>query len=103
VSNERILENLALLAREHPNVTVRIPLIPGVNDDEANIDESCKFLAANHLSHVDLLPFHEIAVEKYKRLNAEYTMAGTKPPSADRVLQIADRFAKNGFAVRIGG
>ncbi len=103
VSNERILENLALLAQEHPNVTVRIPIIPGINDDEANIDESCKFLAANHLSRVDLLPFHETAVEKYKRLNAEYLLAGTKPPSADHVLQIADRFTKQGFAVRIGG
>ena len=103
VSNEIILRNLASLAREHPRVTVRIPVIPGVNDNDANIEESCGFLEHLRLSRIDLLPYHEIAIEKYKRLNAEYGMAGTKPPSNERIQTIAKRFSDQGFVVRIGG
>jgi pyruvate formate lyase activating enzyme len=103
VSNEKIFANLALLAREHRNVTVRIPLIPEVNDDDANLDESCRFLEALHLNRLDLLPYHEIGIGKYERLGTAYPMAGTKPPSPKHVQQIAERFSKRGFVVRIGG
>jgi pyruvate formate lyase activating enzyme len=103
VSNETILHNLSLLAREHPNVTIRIPVIPGVNDDDSNIEESCRFLKELRLSRIDLLPYHEIAIEKYKRLTAEYTMTGTNPPSAEHMHEIAECFSKRGFVVRIGG
>jgi pyruvate formate lyase activating enzyme len=103
VSNETILNNLVALAREHPNVTVRTPVIPGVNDDESNIEQSCRFLEGLRLSRVDLLPYHEIAVEKYKRLNVEYAMAGTRSPSAEHMKEVAERFIKRGFVVRIGG
>jgi pyruvate formate lyase activating enzyme len=103
VSNEKILANLALLARTHQNVTVRIPVIPGVNDDDANLEESCRFMEELHLNRLDLLPYHEIGIGKYKRLSAEYPMAGTKPPSPERMQQIVDKFSKRGFVVRIGG
>lgn len=103
VSNEPILRNLSILAEEHPKVTVRIPVIPGVNDNEANLDESCRYLEGLRLFRLDLLPYHEIGISKYKRLNANYAMAGTKPPSADHVQQIADKFSQRGFVVRIGG
>ena len=46
VSNELILQNLKLLSeRGHP-VYVRIPLIPGVNDDEPSLCESAELLAS---------------------------------------------------------
>jgi pyruvate formate lyase activating enzyme len=103
VSNEIILRNLALLSKEHPNVRVRIPVIPGINDDEENLDQSCCFLQDLGLRHLDLLPYHEIGVEKYKRLKTSYKMDGIKPPTADRMQKLAARCSARGFEVHIGG
>src|ERR1022692_4220049 len=38
VSNRVILDNFARLASRHPAVRVRVPLVPGINDDAANLD-----------------------------------------------------------------
>ncbi|HUM04399.1 MAG TPA: glycyl-radical enzyme activating protein [Terriglobales bacterium] len=103
VSNEIVLHNLALLSREHPNVKVRVPVIPGINDDDVNLEQSCRFLEQLGLRQLDLLPYHEIGVEKYKRLDASYGMAGVKPPTAERMLELAARCSARGFIVRIGG
>ena len=103
VSNEPILQNLSLLAREHPKVTVRIPVIPGVNDDDANLEESFRFLEGLHLREVDLLPYHETGIDKYRRMDSAYRMGSMKPPSADRMEEIAAKYTTRGFAIRIGG
>ena len=103
VGNETILRNLSILASEHRNITIRIPLIPGVNDDEANLEESARYLERLRLFRLDLLPYHETGIAKYKRLNGEYGMSATKPPTAGRVQQIAEKFSQRGFVVRIGG
>jgi pyruvate formate lyase activating enzyme len=61
---------------------VRIPLVPGINDDEKNLAESGKFLASQpRLEGVELLGYHDIAQAKYEALGREYALAGTRPPS----------------------
>ena len=46
VPNDVILENLRRLSAAGARCIVRIPLIPGINDDEKNLVESGKFLAS---------------------------------------------------------
>ncbi|HWR36225.1 MAG TPA: glycyl-radical enzyme activating protein [Clostridia bacterium] len=103
VSNELILSNLAMLAREHASVIVRIPVIPTINDDDGNLEHSMKFLCEAGLHRVDLLAYHDIAINKYNRLGAQYDLAEVKPPTAERMEEIAGRFRDRGFDVRIGG
>lgn len=103
VSNVLILENLALVAREHGNVIVRIPVIPGVNDDDGNIEESLRFLEDLGLRTVNLLPYHQAGVEKYNRLQAAYRLEEMKPSSPERTKELAARLESRGFEVRIGG
>jgi pyruvate formate lyase activating enzyme len=103
VSNEPILENLGILAREHGRVNVRIPIIPAVNDDEQNLDASISFLEKVGLRRVNLLPYHQIGLEKYARLQAPYRLEQVAPPTPDRMQQVAAKFASKGFEVRIGG
>ena len=59
VSNASILANLALLASNHREVVVRVPVIPGVNDDSENLQQSFDILSNLGLRRVDLLPFHQ--------------------------------------------
>ena len=102
-ANDFILANLQALVKKGAATIVRIPLIPGVNDDCENIDSAVEFLSSIGIHRVDLLPYHEIGIEKYKRLGVEYRLRGLKPPTPAQMEQISERFKKGGFAVREGG
>ncbi|CAB1083305.1 Pyruvate formate-lyase activating enzyme (EC [Olavius algarvensis Delta 1 endosymbiont] len=46
VSNERILANLEFLSRREVAIIIRFPVIPGLNSDEKNIDQTGAFVAS---------------------------------------------------------
>jgi pyruvate formate lyase activating enzyme len=104
VSNSLILSNLKRLAEWGKEVIVRIPIIPGVNDDPAGIRDSGSFVASlGNVSEIHLLPYHTIGVEKYKRLGMEYEMEKTVPPSADDLSTIVKELRNYVATVSIGG
>lgn len=100
--NDRILKNLSMLHGLDVPVWIRLPLIPGVNDDEANLETMTAFLSANRFRRISILPYHRIAGGKYRRLGLEDRMSGVEPPSAERIDEIRARFTQAGFEVRIG-
>jgi len=80
VSNELILENAAKIARRgEPPIIIRVPLIPGYNDSEENIKALGEFASKLGLSRVDLLPYHQLGENKYKKLGREYKLGEIKP------------------------
>jgi len=103
VRNEVILRNLKMLAEQGCSVTVRVPLIPGVNDDSKNIGALSEFLSSVRLREIDLLPYHRIGSGKYDRLHMSDRMAAVEPPSAAQMEALAARLRHDGFRVRIGG
>jgi pyruvate formate lyase activating enzyme len=89
VSNQLILENLQRLSRLKSHIYVRIPLIPGINDDRENIEESAAFLASlPSLDAVELMPYHDIGLAKFDALGMEYKLKGTHPASKDHIVEI---------------
>ncbi len=100
--NTRILDNLTTLDRLSVPVWIRLPLIPGANDDERNLDAITGFLAKTRFRRVSILPYHRIADAKYRKLGLENRMAGVEPPPPERVEAIRSRFAAAGFEVHIG-
>lgn len=103
VGNDLILRNLKMLAENGSAVIVRIPVIPGVNDDADNISALSAFLLPLGLTRIDLLPYHRIASDKYYRLHLPYKMEGVDPPTAEQMHAIATRLGRGGLHVHIGG
>lgn len=103
VSNQLILANLECLVQHGAAIILRMPVIPGLNDDPENIDHALCLMSKLKLRKLDLLPYHEIGTDKYSRLGRNYELAGLASPSAARMEQIAGRFMQEGFEVRIGG
>ena len=104
VSNVRILENLRDLAATSARVTVRVPLVPGVNDDEENIRAIARYVAdLGTVSSIHLLPFHAGASGKYHALGMAYAMEGMRSPAQERVQSLASLITAHGVAVHIGG
>lgn len=104
VSNRLILENLQKLTEASAKVRVRIPIIPNINDDEENIHATKDFLVElGKIQQVDLLPYHNIASDKYHRMAHEYALKNVQTPSNERMKNLAARFEEWGFNVRTGG
>jgi len=102
-SNQAILANLEALAGAGHPLVVRLPVIPGVNDSEADLRDYVRFLSPLGLHRIDLLPYHRTGIEKYRRLNRPYRLPETAVPSAAQNRAMAAQFAKAGFEVTIGG
>jgi pyruvate formate lyase activating enzyme len=104
VSNIPILESLKRLAELRKNVIVRIPVIPGVNDDPEAIRASGSFVSSlGNVREIHLLPYHTTGVDKYRRLGMEYQMKETVPPSADDLSIIVKELRNHVPFVCIGG
>ena len=71
-SNEPILRNFRVLARSGVPYTVRVPLIPGVTDTEANLSAIAAFMQENGADYAELLPYNPMAGAKYALAQREY-------------------------------
>ena len=102
VPNEPILENLRRLSGLGHKVVARLPLIPGINDDEANLVESGKFLASlPQLESVELMGYHDLAQAKYEALGMEYKLVGLKGPEEEEMRNAAEVLRSYGLNVVI--
>lgn len=72
VSNEKILNNLSLLAKSKKDFVIRIPLIPTVTDTAENITAIAEILTKNNIFYAELLPYNKMAGGKYKMLMRKY-------------------------------
>jgi pyruvate formate lyase activating enzyme len=104
VSNQQILENLLELSRLGHAIHLRIPLIPGHNDDDAHLHHMAHFAAGlPSLERVDLLPYHASGVEKYTRLNKTSLTSVLQPFSEARLNEIKATFQAFGLETNLGG
>ena len=103
ISNQLILDNLKRLSRQNKNIEIRIPLIPGVNDDKGEIAEMAELIQSLALNEVSILPFHKLGLDKYRRLGLVTEMAHTLTPSKAYLESIAEIFTRNNLKVNIGG
>ncbi len=77
-SNRVILENAKLVARSGVPVQFRMPLVPGLNDDAANLQATAQFLRDNlgERASLELMPYHRLAAGKYEALGYQYQLEG---------------------------
>jgi pyruvate formate lyase activating enzyme len=104
VSNEVILENLTHLSAAGAIICVRLPLIPGVNDDWSNVENTGAFVAKlNHVTRIDVLPYHDAMRSKYKRFGWGYRLGELPPPDPRHLQAIAGLLRSFGLRVTVGG
>ncbi len=104
VGNKLILDNLRLLSETGKEIIIRIPVIPGFNDEKANIEATGKFTASlSGVIRVDILPFNLGGKEKSARLTAQSKYLQVETPNEEQMNSIAKNLSKYGFEVKIGG
>jgi pyruvate formate lyase activating enzyme len=116
VDNRLILKNLKVLAENGANINIRIPFIKNVNTGIEEIMGMAEFIAGLQLTKnrgletatpgsplVNLLPYHNIASGKYKKLELFYDSSAMDEPTSEDLKTAAEIFGKYGIEVEVGG
>lgn len=93
VSNDLILENFKVIHQKvgSQRIIVRIPLIPGFNNDQLSLGQFQDYLnSQNFTGEIHALPYHNMGVEKYKRIGRTDipTVRAEDKPELDKYLAL---------------
>jgi len=104
VPNELILDNLKKLsAIPGFECVIRIPLIPGFNDDEKNVKLTAEFVAGLNIKKLDLLPFNDLPSGKYKTLGIDWKYKTKEKQKEEKLEKLKDIVEGFGITSTIGG
>jgi len=98
VPNEPILENAMKISNLRIPMIIRIPVVPGYNDSEANIKATAAYAAKlTSVDKVELLAYHAYGSPKYERLGLKYRLSKLKPPSNERMERLKAIIVSHGI------
>lgn len=95
-----IYENLRKISDRGFALHVRIPLIPGINDDTHSLERGAALLVEMGIRNVDLLPFHRMGEAKYRAMGLSYAFRDTRPLSEERIREAQSVFERH-FTVTV--
>jgi pyruvate formate lyase activating enzyme len=103
-SNTQILNNLKNLANNGSTIMINFPIIPTINDDNKNIEDTAKLISSlPNIERVNILPYHKAGIEKYRSLGKPYKLNKIQPPSNQKIQTIKKKIEAAGIKVEIGG
>jgi pyruvate formate lyase activating enzyme len=103
VGNELILENLRKAADFGVTIHLRIPVIPGVNDDDACVRRSADIVRGiGTIRRVELLAYHRLGESKYRQLGMDYRLPDTETPPKEHMERLAEIIRDAGVETAIG-
>ena len=105
VGNDRILQNLEALVENGHEVWIRVPLIPGLTDDEENLTAVAEFVRGlpKPCPYSTSRRHHAAGGGKYGRLDLDYPLAALVPADPQMLEKQADFIRAHGLEVHIGG
>ena len=93
--NEHILENARALSENGVKMDIRVPVVPGCNDDEDNLDATAEFVGTlSGVERVALLGYHKLGLSKSYGFGLRQEDTGLESPSAARMQALCERFQK---------
>jgi pyruvate formate lyase activating enzyme len=104
VDNDLILKNIRRLADAGRQIVIRIPVVPGFNDDRTAVEMAGKFAASlPNVKEIDILPYNSGGRSKAPRLTGNFDLMQTEAPDDEKMAAIANVLGGYGFQVKIGG
>jgi pyruvate formate lyase activating enzyme len=104
IRNTRILNNLVQLDAQGWPVSLRLPVIPGINDAPEDDEQMATFLAGmQNVQSLHLLPFHTAGLDKYHRLGRSNRLPQTDPPAQERLQRLSELYGQYMETIIIGG
>jgi len=102
VDNDLIRENLKKLVLTGKEIWIRMPLIPGINDSDEDLNNTAEFIKElNPSLHIDILPYHRFGENKYKMLGKPYLLTGLNAPDETEKERYEHIFTILGLDVKV--
>jgi pyruvate formate lyase activating enzyme len=88
---------LSALARP---MWIRFVLVPGLTDGHDNVERLADFCAGlRGVERVEILRFHQMGRDKWRRLELDYPLADTQPPDPELTERVRGQFRSRGLTV----
>lgn len=103
---ERIHSNAAFLLAHGATVELRMPVLPGVNDDALNLDAVARFVnahCAEGARALRLVPYHRLYLDKYAALGLTPRLDGLEVPSSAALRRVTEHLASRGIRGEVDG
>jgi pyruvate formate lyase activating enzyme len=95
--NELVLENLCHLVGTGANVVIRVPIVPGCNDDLGNALTMTQLMRELGLDRVQLLPLHKLGVDKFQQIGrVADQLESLSTPSAEQLARLSAVIRQHG-------
>jgi pyruvate formate lyase activating enzyme len=93
-----VLDFARRLAELNRTIWLRYVLVPGLTDDESDINQTAMFAARlGNVARVDVLPFHQMGRYKWKKLGMDYELDDVVPAPPWLVDRVCDQFRSVGL------
>jgi formate C-acetyltransferase len=88
---------------DHVKLSLRWVILKGLTDTDAELERLIAFAKelGPVLTHVQLLPYHELGREKYEALNTPYPLDDMKPYSKEDALRVQDKLESAGVKISL--
>ena len=97
VSNQKILSNLEYLDHQGAQIVLRVPIIPGVNDNELHFRAIAEISSEmKGIQKVELLPYHSWGEHKYEKTGWPKPGLESKSVSPETALEWLDKLKEMG-------
>lgn len=98
VSNTQILENLSYINSNGTKIVIQVPLIPGLNDSEENLDNLGRLVESlPSVLGLSLLSYHTLGLAKYRCTGREYALEELPKASAEYLEEKKAYFRDKGI------
>lgn len=79
---------------------VRFVLVPNLTDDYDNVEKVADICAGlKSLERVEILRFHQMGQDKWKKLQIDYPLADAEPPTPELAERVRGQFRSRGLTV----
>ena len=85
-TNKNILELAKYLSDNGKDMWIRHVLVPGVTDDEADLNKLSEFVKSlKTVKRFEILPYHTLGVFKWHDLGVKYELEDVMPPTKEQI------------------
>ena len=98
VDNQQIMQNLHNLMELGYHGIVRMPLIPGINNQIENLEAMAEFMVKSTQPWpIQILPYHHMQIGKYEKMGRPYLLPDLTPPTHQQIQEVVDFFRAKGL------
>ena len=97
VGTELIQKNLHMLSENGAKIVLRLPMIPGVNDDDAHLAAIVKLLnTCKGIDHAEVMAYHTLGLSKCENIGTEARLTGIQPAAPEQKQEWLERLRSFG-------